>query len=256
MSASSVRDFYDQLADDYHLIFPDWDASMAYQAAALERLLLDGLDARSHRILDCACGIGTQAIGLARAGHDVVGSDLSALAAARAATEAESRGTKLAVTAADMRALPFRAQAFEAVVCADNSLPHLLTAQDVRAALVGMRRVLREDGMLVITVRDYDEARRTKPATSAVQVSGSGAQTTITFQLWHWHADGERYDLEHFQLKPSDSGGWSTRVRRTTYWALTREQLAGLAAYAGFRGVTWHDPESTGYYQPILTARR
>ena len=30
MSELSVRDFYDELAHDYHLMFRDWDASIAY----------------------------------------------------------------------------------------------------------------------------------------------------------------------------------------------------------------------------------
>lgn len=256
MSESSVRDFYDELAGDYHLIFQDWESGIAYQAAALEPLLAGGLGGGPHRILDCACGIGTQAIGLARAGHEVTGGDLSPVAAARAAAEAAARGTRLPTVAADMRMLPFRPQSFDAVVCADNSLPHLLSAHDLREALRGMHRVLRDGGMLLVTIRDYDEARATRPRTTPVQVSQGSAGPAITFQLWHWHADGERYDLEHFRLTPSPSGGWHTRVRRTACWALTRAQLTGFAADAGLRDIVWHEPSASGYYQPVLTARR
>lgn len=85
MSEPSVRDFYDDLAHDYHLMFRDWDASMAYQAEVLGGLVRQSLGAGPHTVLDCSCGIGTQAIGLALAGHQVVGSDLSPVAAARAA---------------------------------------------------------------------------------------------------------------------------------------------------------------------------
>ena len=82
---SLVRDFYDSLAPDHHRIFPDWDASMTRQAAAPDSLISRRLGPGPHRLLDCSCGIGTQAIGLARAGHRVVGGDLSPVAAARAA---------------------------------------------------------------------------------------------------------------------------------------------------------------------------
>ncbi|KJY30262.1 class I SAM-dependent methyltransferase, partial [Streptomyces sp. NRRL S-495] len=157
--------------------------------------------------------------------------------------------------AADMRRLPFADGAFDAIVCADNSLPHLLSGEDVRTALLGMGRVLREDGLLVVTVRDYDEARRARPATTPPQVSETSEGKVITFQLWHWHEDGERYDLEHFQLVPA-ANTWDVRVRRTTYWALTRSQLTEFVAGAGFTDISWHDPESSGYYQPVLTARR
>ncbi|MFD4872312.1 class I SAM-dependent methyltransferase [Streptomyces sp. NPDC058420] len=252
---SSVREFYDALAADYHLIFPDWDASMARQAAALDGVVRDRLGAGPHRVLDCSCGIGTQAIGLAGVGHRVIGSDLSPAAVARAAVEAAARRVRLPVTVADMRALPFRAAAFDVVVCADNSLAHLLTADDVGTALTGMRRVLRDDGLLMISIRDYDELRATRPASTPPQLSTTAEGRVITFQLWHWHEDGERYDQEYFQLLPVHDD-WEVRMRHVTSWALTRGQLNDAVADAGFTHGSWHEPGSSGFYQPVLTARR
>jgi SAM-dependent methyltransferase len=256
MSQFSTRDFYDELAQDYHLIFRDWDASVTHQAEVLDGLIhRSPLGPGPHRILDCSCGIGTQAVGLAGRGHRVVGSDLSPVAAARAAAEAAARGAGLPAAAADMRQLPFADRSFDVVLCADNSLAHLLTASDVRTALLGMHRVLREDGLLVLTVRDYDELRRARPTSTPPQVSESQDARVVTFQLWRWHDDGERYDLEHFQLHRT-AETWNVRVRRSTSWALTRAQLSGFATEAGFTDVTWHTPASSGYYQPVLTARR
>ncbi|MFE3269323.1 class I SAM-dependent methyltransferase [Streptomyces sp. NPDC059215] len=254
MSERSVRDFYDELAPDYHLMFQDWDASMAYQAEVLSELVRQSLGTGPHAVLDCSCGIGTQAIGLARAGHQVVGSDLSPVAAARAAAEAASRGSRIPAAAADMRQLPFRETSFDVVLCADNSLTHLLSGRDLRTALLGMRRVLRDDGLLVITVRSYNEARQTRPTSTPPQVSQTRDGQAITFQLWHWHEDGERYDLEHFQLVPAKNT-WQVRVRRTTHWALTSPQLTEFVTDAGFTNTTWHSPASSGYYQPVLTAQ-
>ncbi|MET9458038.1 class I SAM-dependent methyltransferase [Streptomyces canus] len=255
MSDPSVRAFYDALAPDYHRIFADWDVSMAHQAAVLGALVREDLGPGPHRVLDCSCGIGTQAIGLALAGHRVVGSDLSPVAAARATQEATARGTLLPTVAADMRRLPFVSSFFDVVVCADNSLAHLLTAPDLEAALAGMRRVLRDGGLLVLTLRDYDEIRRTRPGAPPPQVSEDSGGRLITFQLWQWHEDGERYDLEHFQLADGGGDDWAVRVRRTTSWALTRSQLTEYVTAAGFLDVRWHDPVSSGFYQPVLTAR-
>ena len=59
----NVRNFYDDLAAAYHLMFEDWDASMARQAAALGPILERECGApESVRVLDCACGAGTQAL--------------------------------------------------------------------------------------------------------------------------------------------------------------------------------------------------
>ncbi|MFG3529946.1 class I SAM-dependent methyltransferase [Streptomyces sp. NPDC047917] len=255
MTETSVAHFYDELADDYHLIYSDWNASIRRQGDALDALI--GQDRAA--VLDCACGIGTQAIGLAMRGHHVTGTDLSPRAAARAAREAARRGLDLGTAVADMRRLPFPDGRFDTVVCADNSLPHLLTEQDAHAALAEMRRVLRPSGLLLVSTRPYDDLVRDRPASTPPQVHriadpAGDSERTVTFQLWHWHDDGEHYDLEHFQLLPA-GGEWRVQVRRTTYWALGRDRLTGLAAEAGFIGLRWRMPQETGFFQPLLVAR-
>jgi len=256
MPGTTVARFYDELADDYHLIYADWDASTRRQGAALDALIGEGRAA----VLDCSCGIGTQAVGLALRGHRVTGTDLSARAAARAAREATRRNLTLRTAAADMRRLPFSDGRFDTVVCADNSLPHLLTERDAHAALAEMRRVLRPGGLLLVSIRPYDDLLRDRPASTAPHVHrsidcGDGDDRTVTFQLWHWHDDGEHYDLEHFQLLPA-GGEWRVQVRRTPYWALGRDRLTGLAVKAGFVDPGWQMPQETGFFQPLLIARR
>ncbi|WP_414080116.1 hypothetical protein [Streptomyces sp. KN37] len=123
------------------------------------------------------------------------------------------------------------------------------------AALAEMRRVLRPDGLLLVSTRHYDDLLRDRPASTAPQVhrTADGGERTVTFQLWHWH-DDEHYDLEHFQLLP-EGGEWRVRVRRTTYWAVGQDRLAGLAAEAGFVDPEWRMPQETGFFQPLLVAR-
>jgi glycine/sarcosine N-methyltransferase len=67
--------FYDSMADHFHLIFEDWDASMRRQGAAIAKLLAPPDEA--GLILDAACGIGTQSLALAAIGYSVEGSDIS-----------------------------------------------------------------------------------------------------------------------------------------------------------------------------------
>ncbi|MFE9424104.1 class I SAM-dependent methyltransferase [Kitasatospora sp. NPDC006697] len=254
MTDSSVARFYDELAADYHRVYGDWDAALVRQGRALDAVLRSALGPGPAEVLDCACGIGTQALGLALCGHRVTGTDLSPAAVERAGREALRRGLELPARVTDMRELPFEDGTFDAVVCADNSLPHLLTAADVRAALGEMRRVLRPGGLLLLSTRPYDELRRTRPPSTAPQVHGSGPGRTVTFQLWDWHPDGERYDLEHYQLT-GEAEQWRVAVRRATYWALTRGELTAFAAEAGFTGADWLAPGQSGFFQPLLTAR-
>src|SRR2546423_11373012 len=100
----SVVDFYDELAPAYHLIYEDWDTAVEHQSVALDRLIRSRLpDAQS--VLDCSCGIGTQAIGLAGHGYNVHGTDVSERALDRARLEAIRRGLDIAFTACDIRDL-------------------------------------------------------------------------------------------------------------------------------------------------------
>ncbi|MFJ1867273.1 class I SAM-dependent methyltransferase [Streptomyces sp. NPDC088097] len=250
-----TRGFYDELASRYDLMYEDWDASVARQGRALDSLLVSALGPGPHSVLDNACGIGTQALGLAGLGHRVTGTDLSPRAVARATREAADRGLTLPVAVADMRALPFPEASFDAVVCADNALPHLLTAEDVHAALAETRRVLRPGGLLLLSTRPYGALLRTRPQSEPPRVRTGPDGRTITFQLWHWHADGERYDLELFRLLPSGET-WTTRTSTVTYWALPEEETAGYVRRAGFGEPVWHSAEACGFHQPVLGARR
>lgn len=164
------RGFYDEPADRYDLVHADREASVTRQGRALDTLLTAASGPGPRTVLDNACGIGTQALGLAALGHRVTGTDLSPVSAARAAREAGRCSLTLPVAAADMRTLPFADASFDAVVCADNALPHLLTAQDVGAALAETRRMLRPGGPLLLSTRPYGELRRARPRSEAPHV--------------------------------------------------------------------------------------
>jgi SAM-dependent methyltransferase len=250
-----AEQFYDGLADTYHALYPDWGSAVRSQGEALHGLL-----GRWHAgpvdVADVACGIGTQLIGLARLGHRVVGTDISARAVRRAARECAAAGVPARVSAGDMRALPLSDACADAVVCADNALPHLLTDGDVAAALAEAGRVLRPGGTVIITTRDYDRVLSGSPSSTLPQVFGSAGDRIISFQLWTWRQGSGIYDLEHFQVHERAGGAWATERRTATYRAFTRDALTALASSAGLRDVTWHMPHETSFFQPVMTASK
>jgi SAM-dependent methyltransferase len=98
---AETKQFYDDLAPYYHLIFENLDASMARQGDALVHLIGKELGPSmplDARILDAACGIGTQTLPLAARGFRLVARDLSPAAVARLQREADAR--RLVVDAA------------------------------------------------------------------------------------------------------------------------------------------------------------
>ena len=68
---SGISGFYDNFADAYHLLFEDWEASMSWQAGVIASILDRECPFARGAVLDCACGIGTQALGLAKLGFRV-----------------------------------------------------------------------------------------------------------------------------------------------------------------------------------------
>lgn len=251
----STARFYDGLADTYHALYPDWRTAGTAQALVLHRMLRRWHPGPAD-IADVACGIGTQLIGLARLGHRLTGSDISAQAVRRARRECAGAGVHAGLLVADMRELPWRDSCADAVICADNALPHLLADDDALAALAQMNRVLRPGGTAVVTTRDYDRVLTDPPASTLPQVFQSGGTRIISFQLWNWHDEDGIYDLEHFQVRENPDGTRATERRTATYRAYTRAALARLAATAGLEDVTWHTPRESGFFQPLMTARR
>ena len=69
--------FYDSLASQYDRLFQDWQSTTHEQARMLDKMFHENGFDLSATVLDCACGIGTQAIGLASLGYQVTASDIS-----------------------------------------------------------------------------------------------------------------------------------------------------------------------------------
>ncbi|HVL22437.1 MAG TPA: methyltransferase domain-containing protein [Thermomicrobiales bacterium] len=248
--------FYDDLATDYHLVYVDWSDAVRRQGSVLARLIRERAGSDTRSVLDCACGIGTQAIGLALQGFVVRGTDISPKAVARARAEAADFGVDISFGIADFRRLDREVEGqYDAVICCDNSLPHMLTDDDMCLALRGMRGKVRAGGLLVVGVRDYDALAVERPHATMPLVMEREKGRSITFQVWDWAENGESYALSLFVLEES-AGVWHTRCHTTTYRALRRAELDEFLERAGFEDVRWHGPEETGHYQPLVTARR
>lgn len=245
--------FYDDLAPHYHLIFADWQASIERQAGQLGAVI-DAHWPAARRVLDVACGIGTQALGLARRGYEVTASDLSAREVERARQEAAARGLAIAFSVADMReADRHHGTGFDLVLCADNALPHLLTDADLLAALRAMRGCLRDGGGCLITVRDYAREERGRNLLKPVGVREVGDRRWLLWQVWDF--DGpDHYDLGLYLVEEHrPSGALRTQVFRSRYHAVSTERLCALMREAGLRDVQRLDGV---FYQPVLIGTR
>ena len=252
--AESVEAFYDDLAESYHLMFENWSHSVAKQAEIIGPLLEHHTGKSSAFVLDCACGIGTQTIGLAQRGHTLVGSDLSKSAVAQAIAEARERDLDIRFHVADMRDLSSIPESgFDAVLVGDNALPHLLSRPDLERATAEIAAKLKGSGILLATIRDYDQLLLTRPTMQAPAFYEQDGKSRFVHQVWQWH--GEQYAL-HVYITLEAESGWMVKHFASTYRALRRSDLNQALMAAGFRDIQWLEPETTSFYQPIVIATK
>jgi glycine/sarcosine N-methyltransferase len=243
--------FYDELAESYHLIFDDWDAAIVRQRNVLAKLL--PVPAAGKRVLDCACGIGTQTIGLAMLGFTVDASDPSPASIDRARREATARALKAEFRIDDMRNLSTAPiNSYDAVIAMDNAIPHLESDEDIVTALAAMRARLRSGGIALISLRDYSPLIASRPASTPPSLYLDGKFRRIVFQVWDWQ-DDRRY-IVHLFITIEKLDGWHTRHFVGRYRAIPPSEVAGLAQRAGFDDVRVLAPNETGYYQPVIRA--
>jgi SAM-dependent methyltransferase len=250
----ATLDFYESLADYYHLIFEDWDRSIARQARALNSILANEISPGSLRILDCACGIGTQAIGFAKAGHQVVASDLSRAAVTRAEREADQRSLRIKFYISDMTSLAqIEESDFDVVAALDNALPHL-SVDGVRKAAKAMGSKLSPGGLFLASTRDYDRLITERPTMEKPAFYGTEGERRIVHHVWDW-IDESRYVI-HFYITTQSGKIWTSRHFVSEYRCLLRDELSNALEWAGFRDIRWLMPEKSGFYQQIVLARK
>ena len=250
--SASVVAFYEALAPWYHLVYPDWEASIAWQGKALAALLAAEWGGGVHRIFDATMGVGTQALGLAARGYRVIGSDLSSASVRRAGAEAARRGLTLRGYVADVRALAVRPGSVDAVLACDNALPHLLSEDEIRDALIECRQCLRPGGGCVISLRDYGPA----PAPGTEEIKDYGdriweGRVCRLRQIWRWR--GPIYDVAFELVAPGDSAEVILRTPPTTYFAVPVARVATLMGAVGFSRVRRVDG---CLFQPVLVGTR
>ena len=150
---------YSALAEVYEWLISDGKVAPSAFAAAFDDVV--ALLPPDARVLDCACGTGQLAVGLAGLGVRVVASDASAAMVRRTGELAHELGASLRTLRAGWDELPAHLDdaGFDMVFCVGNSLHHAEGARGRSAALEWMSRLLRPGGRLVLTSRNWELVR-------------------------------------------------------------------------------------------------
>ena len=248
-----TQTFYDNMAADYDKLFQDWQAATREQAEILDKIFRDqGVDPQI-KILDCACGIGTQSIGLAALGYLLTSSDISDAELEEAAQRAKENKVNIRFAHADFTALEeVFSELFDVVIAMDNPLAHMLTREDMEKAIGSITGRIKSGGLFVSSFRDYDGLLEEKPAYSPPYIHNAQAGKRVSFQTWDW--EGDIYHLTQYIIDDQDAlsvGKFLCSLR-----AVRRQEVTDLLLAHGCQEVVWKFPEETGFYQPIVIAKK
>lgn len=132
-------------------VYDDFTAHYEYEfwiAQLLEILERDGL--RGQRLLDVGCGTGKSFLPMLPRGWEVMGCDISA-SMLKLARQKTDNAVRLEI--ADMRAMPEFGE-FDLVWALDDAINYLLSTEELKAALGGMRSNLAPSGLLLFDVNE------------------------------------------------------------------------------------------------------
>lgn len=244
-----TESFYDQLSPYYKYVFRDWNASVEGHAVILDGVIREYFGNHVRSILDAACGIGTQTIGLAQRGYQLTASDISKGELEKARLEALQRHLDIDFRVVDMRHLQQTFDTkFDLVIACDNAVPHLLSDEEIQQTFREFYQVTSEPGGCIISVRDYEAMERGGRRLYARQVHDIPEGKIVVFDCWDF--DGEFYDITMYIVEDTGQATVNTHViRGGRYYCVSISKLETLMKEAGFKTVITLKER---FFQPLL----
>lgn len=93
------------------------------------------------------------------------------------------------------RASQHHGTGFDVVISCDNSVPHLLTDEDLLISFQEIPACLSAGGGCIVTVRDYVAEERVKNVLKLYGVRIANGKRYLIFQVWDF--DSEQTEAEH-----------------------------------------------------------
>ncbi len=248
-----TQSFYNNMASYYDKLFYDWQSTTHEQAEFLDKIFKNNGFDHHAKLLDCACGIGTQAIGLALLGYNITASDISIEELEEAKKRATQNHVEICFEQANFCNLASTfSEQFNIIIAMDNALPHMLSSAELESAVKSIANQVAPGGMFVASIRDYDGLLEEKPTYSAPYIHKTDKGQRVSFQLWEWIGDNYKF----VQYIIDDEGDTQIRKFECEYRATRRNELTVLFLAHGCREVIWKMPEETGFYQPVMIAKK
>ncbi len=230
-------DFYNALAEDYHVLYRDWQAMMEREGLMLRRWFKDR---NIVTVLDASCGTGTQAIALAQIGYRVLASDPSARmiekAKANAATYSVSQQIHF-LQAGFLDIAKMTDGDLDAIVTKGDAFPHLIADWEIEETLNGFYRLLRPGGTVLIGMLDFEPLLEERPRFMPGRVHDPEAnegERIVIFEVWDWDEGPPRIVTKNQFVVRGEGEHYTTKVYPIKCRALTAEEVQVVLLEAGF----------------------
>lgn len=215
--------FYNELSKHYDKVFPLNPSKITF----IKKFIRE-----EDRILDIACGNGSEVVALAKEGYEVEGIDLDSAMIEEAKNQVDREKVRADFQVGDMLHLSnqFENYSFETVLCTGNSLVHLLEEDQIRSTLKSMYHLLREQGILILQIINYDRIIDQK-ITALPLIED--IEKDLKF-IREYEYDQETNIIDFITTLQVEKEIYSNRV---PLFALRKNQLVEMLQDAGFEGV-------------------
>jgi glycine/sarcosine N-methyltransferase len=251
--SNDTTSFYDSIAEFYPYFYRDWETQLQREGLGLRTIFRNrGV----LRVLDAACGAGTQAVPLAQLGFEVEAVDPSPGMLRKAFETAAAAGVRERIHfhRADFDYLPEVVKApFDAIVCKGNALPHLLTDEEIETTILTFYALLRPGGTLVIGMRDFAPFMEERPHfIPGFTHKHEDDHEFITFDLWEWEDGPPIIATQNLFIVRGRGDQFQTIKRQVRFRPLSTDEVKVVLLEMGFEDVT----DQPDRWERVLVARR
>ncbi len=127
---------------------------------------------KAQKFLEFACGTGTVAVGLSLQGFKVTGVDYSVDMLKQAKIKAKEHKVAVKLVKGDITKINLK-EKFDLLLCLGNTIPQFTNMSILKAFLKNCKNHLVPGGYIIFQQLNYDRILKQKPATFAVETSGS-----------------------------------------------------------------------------------
>ncbi len=123
---------------------------------------------------------------------------------------------------------------FDAVTCLGNSLPHVLSDEELDASLKSMHDVLLPGGVVIIQNNNYDQIVGKQERFMPLAARKAQGREYLFQRFFDFHGDTLTFNLV---VMVKDSEGWQMHVHAIPQRALTSDLLVSHLKAVGFEGM-------------------